>query len=72
MSIGDVAKYVAGAMDFKGKVVYDTTKADGQYKKTASNKKLMSLYPEFKFTSIEDGLKETCEWFAENYDTARK
>lgn len=34
---------------------FDTTKADGQFKKTASNKKLMSLYPSFKFTPIEEG-----------------
>ena len=59
-------------MDFKGEVVYDTSKADGQYKKTASNKKLRSLYPDFEFTSIEDGLKQTCDWFIENYETARK
>jgi len=42
------------AMDFKGNIVFDTSKSDGQYKKTASNKKLRALYPEFKFTSIEE------------------
>ena len=72
VSIGDVAKYVAEAMDFQGNVVQDSSKADGQFKKTASNKKLMSLYPEFKFTSIQDGLKESCDWFIANYDAARK
>jgi GDP-L-fucose synthase len=41
------------AMDFKGKVVFDTTKSDGQFKKTASNKKLKALYPEFQFTPIQ-------------------
>jgi len=38
---------------------YDTTKADGQYKKTASNKKLMDLLAasnsDFKFTPIDQG-----------------
>ncbi len=41
------------AMEFKGNVVFDTTKSDGQYKKTASNHKLRELYPEFQFTSIQ-------------------
>lgn len=41
-------------MEFKGNVVFDTTKSDGQFKKTASNKKLRSLFPEFQFTSIKD------------------
>ena len=42
------------AMEFKGNVVFDTTKSDGQYKKTASNKKLKELYPEFQFTPIQE------------------
>ena len=72
VSIGDVAKYVAEGMKYEGNVVFDTSKSDGQYKKTASNQKLKSLYPEFKFTPIQEGLKQACEWFEANYDTARK
>jgi GDP-L-fucose synthase len=41
-------------MNFEGNIVFDTTKSDGQYKKTASNKKLMELYPDFRFTPIEE------------------
>lgn len=41
-------------MHFEGKIVFDTTKSDGQYKKTASNKKLKELYPGFQFTPIEE------------------
>jgi hypothetical protein len=46
-------------MDFQGNIVFDTTKSDGQFKKTASNKKLKSLYPDFKFTPIDE-VKATC------------
>jgi len=52
--------------------VFDSTKADGQFKKTASNKKLMGLYPEFKFTPIKEAIKNSVEWFENNYATARK
>lgn len=72
VSIGTLAQTVAKAMEFKGKVVFDTDKADGQYKKTASNAKLRSLRPDFRFTNIEEGLAQTCAWFKENYATARK
>ncbi len=72
VSIADVAKGVAEGMDFQGNIVFDTTKSDGQFKKTASNKKLMSLYPDFKFTPIKEGLRKSCQWFEENYDIARK
>lgn len=41
-------------MNFEGNVVFDSTKSDGQYKKTASNKKLKDLYPDFAFTPIQE------------------
>jgi hypothetical protein len=34
---------------------FDTSKADGQFKKTASNAKLRSLLPDFRFTPIDQG-----------------
>jgi GDP-L-fucose synthase len=72
VSIKDVALAVAKACKFEGEIVFDSTKADGQFKKTASNKKLRSYRPDYKFTSIEDGIQKAVDWFKENYDTARK
>lgn len=72
VSIKDVAMAVAKAMQFKGEIVFDVTKADGQFKKTASNKKLRSLKPDYKFTTIPEGVQKTVDWFVANYDTARK
>ena len=72
VSIANVAKTIASTFEFEGTVRFDTSRADGQLKKTASNQKLMSLCPDFKFTSIEDGLKETVHWFKDNFETARK
>ena len=34
---------------------FDTSKSDGQFKKTASNKKLRGYLPDFQFTSIQQG-----------------
>jgi len=59
-------------MDFTGEVKYDTTRADGQFKKTASNKKLRVYLPDFQFTPFDEAIKYTCDWFAKNYDKARK
>jgi len=35
---------------------FDTSKSDGQFKKTASNTKLRKYLPDFKFTDIKQGL----------------
>mmetsp|Transcript_30348 Transcript_30348/g.66434 ORF Transcript_30348/g.66434 Transcript_30348/m.66434 type:complete len:320 (+) Transcript_30348:65-1024(+) len=72
VSIKDVGLQIAKAMGFEGKVVFDTTKSDGAYKKTASNNKLRSLYPDYKFISMEEGVQKAVDWFVANYEQARK
>jgi len=72
VSIEQAARAVVKGMKFTGEVKFDTTKSDGQFRKPASNAKLLKLLPEYKFTSLEDGLAETCAWFEANYDKARK
>lgn len=71
VSISQVVEAIVKAMDFTGPVEYDLSKADGQYKKTASNAKLRKLYPEFTFTPFDEAIKRTVLWFRENYESAR-
>jgi len=72
VSIDEVSKMVLKANDFKGEIKYLTDKADGQFKKTASNGKLRGYLPDFKFTPTEQAVAETVKWFEDNYDTLRK
>ncbi|CAM9422747.1 unnamed protein product [Chrysoparadoxa australica] len=72
VSIADVARMVAKGMEYDKEVLFDTSKADGQFKKTASNAKLRQSLPDFQFTSMESGLREVCQWFKAHYDDARK
>ncbi|BFG04606.1 probable GDP-L-fucose synthase [Drosophila madeirensis] len=72
VTIFEVAQAIATAFEFKGKLVCDTSKADGQYKKTASNAKLRSLLPEYTFTDFETAIKTSVEWYRSNYEQARK
>uniref|UniRef100_A0A8C1NKU7 GDP-L-fucose synthase n=1 Tax=Cyprinus carpio TaxID=7962 RepID=A0A8C1NKU7_CYPCA len=72
LTVKDAVDAVVEGFGFKGEVIYDTSKSDGQIKKTASNAKLRKYLPDFKFTPFKQAVKETCDWFAANYDTARK
>jgi GDP-L-fucose synthase len=72
VTIAQLAESIAKAFEFKGKITFDTTKADGQYKKTASNEKLRKLLPDFEFTEFDKAIKESVGWFVENYESARK
>lgn len=71
VSIEFVARSIAKAFNFKGRIEFDTTKADGQFKKTASNKKLRSFLPDFKFTKFEDAIQTTVDWYLNNQDKVR-
>ena len=72
VSIKDVAMMVLEASEFKGEVKFLTDKADGQFKKTASNAKLRKYLPDFKFVPTKQAIQETVKWFEDNYEKARK
>jgi len=72
VTIKEVVDHIVEAIEFKGEVKYDTTKSDGQYKKTASNQKLRKYLPDFQFTPIKQGIADSVRWFVDNYDSARK
>jgi len=54
------------------KLTWLTDKSDGVMKKTVSNKKLMKLFSNLEFTSLDEGLKHTYDWFVINYNNIRK
>ena len=72
ITIGYMVDLIVENMNFKGNVVFDKDKPEGQFRKPSDNSKLKSYLPDFKFTSIEVGIKNTVEWFIENYEKARK
>merc|ERR1719507_2508157 len=72
VSIKEVAEMILEAFEFKGEVKFLTDKADGQFKKTASNAKLRKYLPGFKFAPTREAIKTTVEWYIEHYETARK
>ena len=72
ISIIDLVDLLVKEFNFKGKVIFDNSKPDGQFRKPSDNSKLKSYLPNFEFTPIEQGLKETINWFIENYEKTRK
>jgi len=72
ISIKEVVGIIVEIMNFKGEVKFDTTKPDGQYRKPSDNSKIKSYLPDFNFTNLFDGLKETIEYFEKYYNVVRK
>ncbi|EIM24304.1 NAD(P)-binding protein [Wallemia mellicola CBS 633.66] len=72
VSIKQVSDAIVEALQFDGEYTFDTTKSDGQYRKPASNNKLLTNIGDFKFTSFDIALRETVDWFIKNYNGIRK
>ena len=71
-SIYDVAKIIAEYFEVWERTGFDTNQPDGQQKKPADTERLNRYIRDFKFTPLEIGLRDTCDWFVRNYETARK
>ena len=72
IKIRDLVYIIAELMDFKGKITFNSNKPSGQPRKPSDNSIFKELYPNFSFTPIEEGLKETINWFLQNYNILRK
>jgi len=72
ISIKEVVEMIVELMNFKGKVIWDKDKPDGQFRKPSDNSKIKHYLPDFKFTSLYTGLSETISHFLNNYEVIRK
>lgn len=72
VSISDVVTMIATAFDVKN-IIYQPEYNDGQYKKTVNNDRLRKILPkDFTFTPMEEAMRETVQWFTDNYQVCRK
>lgn len=59
-SIKEIAEIALKARDAEHlKIKWDKTKPDGQFRKDASSQKFLTDYPDFKFTSLFEGIQKT-------------
>jgi len=54
------------------RIIFDDNKSDGCYRKTVSNSKFNKIFPKFKYTKLNVGLKKTYDWFKKNYNNLRQ
>jgi GDP-L-fucose synthase len=72
VSIGDMVSMIAEIFEFKGKIIFDKDKPEGQFRKPSDNSVIKGMFPDFKFTPVKEGLRESVEWFISNYPNVRK
>lgn len=67
ISIKYLVELIAKLTDFKGKIVWDSTKPDGQSRRCLDTTKAEKEFGFKNKTSFENGLKKTIEWYKRNY-----
>jgi GDP-L-fucose synthase len=72
ISIKNVVEIIASEFNFKGKIIWDLDKPEGQFRKPSDNSVIRSIAPDFKFTPIEEGIHKSVTWFKDNYPNIRK
>lgn len=65
-SIADLTTIIANAVGYDGKVIWDTSKPDGQPKRYLDVSKARERLGFEAKISLEDGIKETVDWYREN------
>ncbi len=70
VSVFDLAETIKTIIGYEGELVCDTDKPDGALKKTFGVRKMKEKLGWLPTTSLEDGIKETLDWFDKNYEYA--
>ena len=63
--IKDLADLIVRLTGFKGRIVWDASKPDGQPRRALDTKKAEHLFGFRARTEFEEGLRETINWFAD-------
>lgn len=72
ISIRELVFMVSRYMNFDGNLIFDTTYSEGQDRKITDTSILNTLLPDYKFTLVEDGVREMVMWFLDNYENLRR
>ena len=63
ISIKDLVELIVKLTGFKGKIIWDSTKPDGQPRRCLDTSKAKREFGFKARTQFEEGLKKTIEWY---------
>ena len=71
-SIFEVTQMITRILNYKGEIIWNTDKPNGQHRKPTSNQKLLDLgWKKDYYTNLYEGLEKTCNWFKKQYPKVR-
>ncbi len=67
LSIKELVSLIIKSFNYKGNVNWNTNMPDGALKKVMDDTEFRNFFPDFKFTSLEDGIQETTNYYLSKY-----
>ena len=59
-------------LEYENEITWDTSVSNGQPRKLSDNSKFLELgWSNDRYTDFRTALKNTCDWFVENYENVR-
>jgi GDP-L-fucose synthase len=62
VAIAELARAAARATGFAGEIVFDPAKPEGAARRVLSRRKFSEVFPDFRFTPLEEGLARALAW----------
>ena len=72
ISIKDLVELIAKLTGFEGKIVWDSSKPDGQPRRCLDTSRAKEYFGFEAHTNFEEGLKKTIDWYKENREALAK
>lgn len=72
VSIEELIVTICDIIGFKNKIIFDTSRPEGQFRKPSDNSYLKSIIGDYKFTPLKNGLETTIDYFIKNYNNIKK
>lgn len=63
LSVKELVNIISERVDYKGEIIYDTSKPDGAPVKVMGDTIFKQVFPEFEFTPIPKGIDETVKYY---------
>jgi len=66
-SVREIVDTLVDELGFDGEIAWDRTKPDGAPRKVMDDARFRSLFPEFRFTGLREGIRQTVAFYRSAY-----
>ena len=67
LSVSELLEIILNETKYDGKIVWNRNMPDGAPRKVMSDNRFRKIFPDFKFTDLKEGIKETVEYYESIY-----